>query len=88
MTTLHVYGQSMPHDDVWIAGTMKELNRLRDAINNATNGWEEPDFFFANDGEGFRIRVRVLTKDDEPKLAVPYSDPYFRDAAGAHPSEL
>ena len=78
---LHVYGQHIWHDDVYIVGDLRALTTLRDAIDQAITDWEgETGYLFTSDGEGYRLRVaRVGAGVDFGLLLTPYSDPMARD---------
>jgi hypothetical protein len=61
MNTLHIYSPLYPHDDGFIVGDRESLGRLKDAIDYALlSPTGRKDFSvdaFANDGEGYSLRV-------------------------------
>ena len=77
---LHIYGQCAFHDNVEIVGNREALEALRDTISEALYGiphFMEP---IVNDGEGYRVYVRLAEGDWDSmvwqKLAVPYMEDY------------
>lgn len=58
MNILHVYGQEIFHDNVYIVGNKSELERLRNIIDMAiADDYESIDGFYASDGEGYGISI-------------------------------
>jgi hypothetical protein len=75
---LHIYGQAAWHDYVYIAGNIRGIVRLRDALNKAIEGVAVSNVF-VNDGEGYTIAIKVCSDEETAKLGVPYWD----DTCGA-----
>lgn len=74
---LHIYAQFSWHDDAVIVGDEGALRALRDAIDAAIGaGSASARVTFADDGEGYRVRiVRRPTTD----LPMPYTDEIAAD---------
>lgn len=81
---LHVYGQSLPNDSLYIVGNRAGLVRLKAAIELALSNVHHETIAYVNDGEGFAIRAMLLAEawefENWTRLAVPYSE---RDAMEA-----
>lgn len=79
---LHIYGQGIWHDEVFIVGKREALLRLRDAIDSAlakTSGIAEVE---TADGEGYNIRV--YNEEEQSywdNASLPYSDVSFNGTA-------
>lgn len=88
--TLHIYSQSMWHDDAWIAGTSEALAALRDALTAAIESGGGACKSFTGDGEGFSAIVVRVDDGAVPMLRAPYTDDVASDgdAGGTHPSEI
>ena len=91
---LHLYPQPFWHDEAYIVGNRKGLERLRDALNKALEDEGDVDVsvnVMANDGEGYSVHV-VKVNDGEKinMLAVPYTDEISkeRDAEALYPHAL
>ena len=86
--TLHIYSPIWQHADGFILGDQKALEDLRDAIDRVLSG-EEPTGFNAsiNDGEGYSVRVAMLSESDMSKLTVPYTDEMERSTRGVAPHQ-
>lgn len=83
---LHIYGQRAWHDDAWIVGNRAALQDLRQALDAALSQFSATDDkhrhqadVFAVDGEGYRIKVCLLSGMDMEKMAAPYSAEEARD---------
>lgn len=87
MSIIHLYAQSLWHDDAWIGGTRQALQELGLAITLALARSEgarqlgKPDVSahaemqtFASDGEGYDLHVVVLSDADAVRMLVPYTD--------------
>lgn len=80
MEILHVFGQESFHDDVYIVGTISELTRLRNTIDEAIlNNFSVGRNFCVNDGEGYSVEVTKITDLEVDKLAVPYTALFARE---------
>jgi len=78
---LHIYGQSMWHDQASIVGTVAGLEALRDAINAAIERGTGKATASVSDGEGYFIEV-VRAAGPTLMAPLPYTDPMARgDAA-------
>lgn len=79
---LHVYAQAFWHEDAYIVGNVEGLRALRRAIDAALKvGHAESAELSCGDGEGYCVRVfRVEGAEPWPRLAVPYTDEYAREA--------
>lgn len=75
--TLHVHGQSGPHDTVYIAGTRDALIALRDALSRAIAEGQATVNSFVNDGEGFAVEIR--RPQDMGGYGRPYSNEVYVD---------
>jgi len=83
--TLHIYGQEVWHDSVYIIGTENDLKKLRDMLDYAIkNPWIK-DEFFVNDGEGYSVIVKRCSEEEMNKLIPPYSE--VEGKSGVHPFE-
>ena len=77
MSTLHVYGQTGPHDTVIITGDREALQTLHTALTAAL---QEPDGhrhrteFFCNDGEAYDLTIFCATNINE--MRSPYTNRY------------
>lgn len=64
MNTLHIYSPTWPHADGFIVGDRESLGRLKDAIDYAllspTGRKDLSIDAFANDGEGYSLRVMCV----------------------------
>jgi hypothetical protein len=87
--TLHVYAQMQEHDEAHIIGTREDLVRLRDAIEvalgNKARHCESSSFaqFFAADGEGYDLVVKVVPASVEANLMLPYAESIGRSLGRA-----
>lgn len=77
MDILHVYGQSIWHDEVRIIGTLTALTALRDAIDAAVSSGEDQvsASMFVRDGEGYSVRISARSAESIGSEQLPYSDP-------------
>lgn len=75
---LHVYGQGVWHDDVYIVGNRESLEDLRAAIDAALDKGEGSSKAFTSDGEGFSIGVFLedaeWQTEEWMKLPMPYTE--------------
>jgi hypothetical protein len=78
---VHIWGQDSFHDDVFIAGNLAGLKRLRDAIVRALEirPITATAAVSVNDGEHYEIRVCVYFEDGANKLAVPYTEDFAQE---------
>lgn len=74
MTTLHIYGQEMWHDEAYIAGTREDLEMLRLAIDRALTAGYGQMQAFTSDGEGYTVNVVTATEEQADAMPVPYTD--------------
>lgn len=80
--TMHVYGQSIWHDDVNIVGNREALERLQEAISRALDGdTGTTGLFFAKDGEGYEVAVTLQDGECHSKEWEDYVAPYTDEAA-------
>lgn len=80
--TLHIYGQTIWHDEAYIAGTPEALSLLRDAIDEALRTGSGKAECFVCDGEGYRVDVVATDDENMDKMAVPYTDQIAEAPAG------
>jgi hypothetical protein len=77
--TLHVYAQTHEHYETHIVGAREDLVRLRAAIDmalgNKARHCESSSFaqFFAADGQGYDLIVKVVPASVEANLMLPYA---------------
>ena len=78
--TMHGIPQDLWHDPVVIAGTREAIQALRDALNRALEPPHEAHQarVFADDGEGYRVFVRVVTEEDMHAIPYGYADEMAR----------
>lgn len=69
---LHVYGQAVWHEEVWIVGGMAALNRLAGAISAAMDVGHVAGTYYVNDGEGYDLHV--ICEPIDQRHAVPYTE--------------
>lgn len=79
MSTLHIYAQEIWHDEAYIAGTRESLEMLRDTINGALAEGCGQMQDFTCDGEGYWVRVALLSGGDAEAMPVPYTDDIAQD---------
>ena len=83
--TLHIYAQTIWHDEAYIAGTREALDDLVRAIGLALENNESSEHRqFASDGEGYRVHVVLATEEQAMAMPVPYTD----DCAKANQSRI
>lgn len=80
MGTLHIYAQTIWHDEAYIAGTRENLEMLRLAIDRALEDGNGQMQAFTCDGEGYNVHVVVATEEQADAMPVPYTD----ECARAH----
>lgn len=77
MNTLHIYSPLYPHDDGFIIGDEESLEKLRLAIDHVLRApTGRKDFsiaVFANDGEGYHLRVQCVDPFAMAKLPIHYA---------------
>jgi hypothetical protein len=82
MNTLHIYSPLYPHADGFIIGDKESLGKLKDAINRVLlscaldSPTERKDLsvdVFANDGEGYSLRVMCADSAGMSALAAHYT---------------
>ncbi|HEX7324324.1 MAG TPA: hypothetical protein VF292_03080 [Rhodanobacteraceae bacterium] len=74
---LHLYAQPVYHDEAYVVGTRTGLLTLRHAIDAALADDAHATATaecFVGDGEGYALRVAVVSQATVPHLAVPYTD--------------
>ncbi len=76
MRSLHIYGQEFWHCNATIVGTRAALERLHQQLGNALAGIESTpdDYFYVNDGEGYKVIVLEVSEEDFQRLPEPYVD--------------
>lgn len=86
--TMHVYGQSVWHDDVNIVGNREALERLQEAIERALEGDKETGttgVVFAKDGEGYEVCITLQDgqchSPEWEDYVAPYNDEMARETA-------
>lgn len=73
MGTLHIYAQTMWHDEAYIAGTREDLEMLRIAIDHALAEGNGQMQAFACDGEGYTVHIVPMSEDQADEMPVPYT---------------
>ncbi len=81
---LHLYGQTMWHDDAIISGSREVLVKLRAAIDAALVDGTSELTAFAADGEGYTLSVVAMSGADALRQSVPYT---YEHAADQRPYE-
>ena len=73
---LHILPQELWHDPAVIAGTRGAIAELRDALTRALEPPHQPHQarVFADDGEGYRVFVRVGTEAEMRAIPYGYTD--------------
>jgi len=84
--TLHIYAQSVWHDNAEIIGTVDGLTRLRDAINEALASGVGVANVMASDGEGYYAAVKMVAESDFRGLASQYTDEVANGGGGDWPT--
>ena len=80
MEVLHLYAQECEHDEAFVVGSRESLTRLRDTIDRALankashKSSDALAEFFAADGEGFDLYVKVVPASVEMQLQLPYAE--------------
>lgn len=82
MSTLHIYPQHRPHDDIIIAGNREALQHLQEAIGEALSSLSGISGLdaYCNDGEGYTIHILATELIDELPLSYTdddYSEPWI-----------
>ncbi len=86
---LHVYAQEEQHESVWLVGDREALRNIRDAIDDVLSiPCTRDRNTLCADGEGYRVRVRLMTEEEMGALVLPYTDHVARGVGGKHPAEL
>ncbi len=70
---LHIYPQCHEHDDVFIAGSVESLRKLRDAIDQALAETSAACGSITADGEGYAIVVAKTSDEIVGTLVLPYA---------------
>lgn len=88
--TLHIYGQGEPHDNLYIAGDIEALRKLRHCIDFALMDGKEGMNFYTNDGEEYTTYVYCVKEEvANDTLKLPYYDgPYDGMNVRKYPWEL
>lgn len=82
--TLHLYAQECEHDNAYIVGSRESLTKLRNAVDEALANKAQHKSsdalaeFFAADGEGYGLYVKVVPGAVETRLQLPYAEPIGR----------
>lgn len=75
---MHIYAQDSWHQPATIVGNRAALERLVETIQSALDTGQGSTFeleTFANDGEGYEVRVMVINDTDMwAQIATPYTD--------------
>ena len=88
-STLHLYGQPMPHCEAYLIGDETSLFRLRYAITRAIEKGTSKDEFFCNDGEGYSIYIKKLPPSQMKNVMLPYKHDFeIKDAEGIKPFQF
>lgn len=84
---LHVFGQSYPHDSVFLIGNREGLEQLQKRIEGILSNKKNKKLkdLYITDGEGFDLEVILEEKMLEKKVLRPYTDPVYQDKKGIHP---
>lgn len=69
---LHVYGQPVWHEEVWIVGGVAALQDLILAIAAAIDTGHAQETYYVNDGEGYELHV--VCEPIDQRHAVPYTE--------------
>lgn len=77
--TLQVYGQPYQHSDCYILGTKDDLLRLANQLIMACSDESISENYFASDGEGYSVRVRLTTDLELGLTRLPYYDEMSED---------
>jgi hypothetical protein len=77
--TMHIFGQSCPHDEVYIVGDREALEALRRAIERALGDNRSHSVSFTNDGEGYDVHVIQADAATADNLMLPYTDPIYEE---------
>lgn len=78
--TLHIYAQECERDEAFIVGSRESLTRLRDSIDTALankavgKSSDALAEFFAADGEGYDLTIKVVPSVVENDLLLPYAE--------------
>lgn len=92
MNTLHIYSPPYPHADGFIVGDRESLGRLKDAIDYAllspTGRKDLSVDAFANDGEGYSLRVMCADSFTMRELLAHYTATDNTSDAGMPPQFL
>lgn len=91
--TLHIYAQRFPHESAEIGGSPDALlalsHAIRQAVESETRKSEQS--FWANDGEGYDVKITVVGDYDLDRIRAPYTDQDCRElprSKRVYPSEL
>ena len=87
---VHIYGQHSHHMEAIIIGNKEGLQRLVNSLNYALEKIDNTGVIevFCNDGEGYSISIKMVSKDVIDKLPVPYTADYAQDETGIEPSSF
>jgi hypothetical protein len=75
---MHVYGQTMWHDEVHIVADTKSLLALKKAIEDALETGSGAALTFCGDGEGYNILI-AKKEDGYDNLATTYTEEIARE---------
>ncbi|MHB8564638.1 MAG: hypothetical protein ACYDDA_11985 [Acidiferrobacteraceae bacterium] len=79
-TDIHLYAQSLWHDDAHIVGTAAGLRALRDALNTILENQGHSGYAetmvktFTNDGESYSLAIHCVVPEVMACMAAPYTD--------------
>lgn len=89
---LHMYGQTYPHDDVFIVGNREGLEQLHKRIEEALKGKKNKKLkeLSVTDGEQFECFIICEEEIKEKNILRPYADKTFsgNDSKAIHPYTL
>lgn len=60
---LQIYAQPSWHHDAVIVGTREAITALRDRLTSALEGKREKALFFPSDGEGYEVKINIVSTD-------------------------
>ena len=77
--TLQVYGQPYEHSDCYILGTREDLVSLANQILASCSSGSSSGDYFTSDGEGYSIKVAMLTDSELDNTRLPYHSEMSED---------
>ncbi|GEK32483.1 hypothetical protein [Kurthia sibirica] len=73
----HIYSQDSWHDEAYIIGNKKGLEKLRDAINLTLEKGNTKNDFWPKDLEGYDVLIACVEDEVLDDLALPYSPEFY-----------